>query len=662
MLGDMKDFEFIHYKLPNSAIKFDPQTMLDALSEVGEGGRPSLYDSERKVWKNWPDTSSPPPQKLADGEETIESRLASYISHVAEHVADRMKINMPMRWDDMVVLDRMGEDSEDAIKWDSIHARFELKCNNNRKKAKFELIHCARLMFGHQVDRRFVLAVKLFGTTMSLMVLNRSGTVASADFDVHKRPELFLRVAIGLLFLDRTSMGYDPTISPARDTIQVNTNTYHIKSIIYQESVVRGRGTVCLEVEKDGQTFVIKDYWLDDSRGNKEWTILDDAKDVDHVTDLVEYEELEIGDVFDSTANDMHFAKVKRTKEKPETRQHVRMVLTPYGRPIWKFHNKRELLQAFIDVIDAHEKLYKEKGILHRDISWRNILITSLGRGLLIDMDFAIRVTELERKAAIGPRTGTVPFMAIAILRGLQNHEPRHDLESLFYVLCWMGITRAGPNRPRPNFDLSKSELASWCGMAGETFKSVANAKQAVCSSEDMFKISILAEMHPYFHDLRDCLSRLQKRIFTSGFPSGDPIDHAQMRDIFQGSLDSLSVEDTTDGSDPSTVEETSSTTNEATPNDAGELDRHGSKTRSSPADEYLNKWHQMQPESKVPSFGLKRSLHDVDEKVEYEEDLCSRPTSGNFAASIGSAVLISGHSSTMGSNKRLRVDSSQTT
>lgn len=36
-------------------------------------------------------------------------------------------------------------------------------------------------------------------------------------------------------------------------------------------------------------------------------------------------------------------------------------------------------------------------------------------------------------------RTGTTPFMSIDLLRGLQDHYYRHDLESIFYVLLTVG-------------------------------------------------------------------------------------------------------------------------------------------------------------------------------------------------------------------------------
>ncbi|RPB18322.1 hypothetical protein L211DRAFT_772699, partial [Terfezia boudieri ATCC MYA-4762] len=104
-------------------------------------------------------------------------------------------------------------------------------------------------------------------------------------------------------------------------------------------------------------------------------------------------------------------------------------------------------------------------GILHRDVSINNIIaITSplatvpktpptIGGeflytpgtdlyGCLIDLDYAVVITEQDT-SGIPERTGTYPFIAIAILQGAATglatiHRYRHDLESFLYVLLWV--------------------------------------------------------------------------------------------------------------------------------------------------------------------------------------------------------------------------------
>lgn len=66
-------------------------------------------------------------------------------------------------------------------------------------------------------------------------------------------------------------------------------------------------------------------------------------------------------------------------------------------------------------------------------------MIGADGRGFIIDLDHAIDLSE--NNANIEEfRTGTLPFMAIGVLLHEEDHNFRHDLESFFYVLCWITI------------------------------------------------------------------------------------------------------------------------------------------------------------------------------------------------------------------------------
>ncbi|EFR03242.1 FunK1 protein kinase [Nannizzia gypsea CBS 118893] len=115
------------------------------------------------------------------------------------------------------------------------------------------------------------------------------------------------------------------------------------------------------------------------------------------------------------------------------------LVISPAGRPIYKFKSPLELLMALRDAIKAHRSLYLDGNILHRDISENNIIITNPNEadghsGMLIDLDLAKEVGS-ERSGA-RHQTGTMEFMAIEVLLNV-DHTYRHDLESFFYVLIW---------------------------------------------------------------------------------------------------------------------------------------------------------------------------------------------------------------------------------
>ncbi|EEH46959.1 uncharacterized protein PADG_03057 [Paracoccidioides brasiliensis Pb18] len=115
------------------------------------------------------------------------------------------------------------------------------------------------------------------------------------------------------------------------------------------------------------------------------------------------------------------------------------LVISPAGRPIYKYKSPLELLMALRDAIKAHQSLYLDGNILHQDISENNIIITNPEKtdghsGMLIDLDLAKEVGSEQSGACYW--TGTMEFMAIEVLLNV-NHTYRHDLESFFYVLIW---------------------------------------------------------------------------------------------------------------------------------------------------------------------------------------------------------------------------------
>ncbi|KPM39086.1 hypothetical protein AK830_g7476 [Neonectria ditissima] len=139
------------------------------------------------------------------------------------------------------------------------------------------------------------------------------------------------------------------------------------------------------------------------------------------------------------------------------------LAISPAGRSISQFRSVTELLEGLRDAIKVHRSLYTDGGILHRDISENNIIITDPGRadgfrGMLIDLDLA----KEEGKGPSGARhrTGTMEFMAIEVLMGV-SHTYRHDLEAFFYVLLWLCARRAWA-LPGVSGRPMKSRLSRW--------------------------------------------------------------------------------------------------------------------------------------------------------------------------------------------------------
>ncbi|KAH9833523.1 uncharacterized protein C8Q71DRAFT_849857 [Rhodofomes roseus] len=152
----------------------------------------------------------------------------------------------------------------------------------------------------------------------------------------------------------------------------------------------------------------------------------------------------------------------------PRGKTHSRLIMESYGWPIKYALSLLELVQAMHDALAGHWAAHK-KGVQHKDLSEGNILITARGkkgvgdRGMVIDFDYAKFMSDAT--LADDPISGTRPFMSGEILEekhyyraatvqkqgSTSNttsrplHTFHHDLESLFWILLWICICRAGP-------------------------------------------------------------------------------------------------------------------------------------------------------------------------------------------------------------------------
>ncbi|KDR85780.1 hypothetical protein GALMADRAFT_52865, partial [Galerina marginata CBS 339.88] len=145
-----------------------------------------------------------------------------------------------------------------------------------------------------------------------------------------------------------------------------------------------------------------------------------------------------------------------------------RIVLKHGGKPVYKFTSPGEVLYAFRDAIAGHQNLWNA-GILHRDVSINNILIGLPGskpgyRGLLIDLDLSVWTDPRRNPAELEIRTGTRAFQSVNVLhsydpdRRAHSHDYLDDLESFFYVLCFIacGFDVA---KPKPKDDVIAEEI-----------------------------------------------------------------------------------------------------------------------------------------------------------------------------------------------------------
>jgi hypothetical protein len=228
------------------------------------------------------------------------------------------------------------------------------------------------------------------------------------------------------------------------------------------------------------------------------------------------------------------------------------LVTSPAGRPLYKYRSVRELLEALCDAIRGHRSLLKDGGILHRDISENNIIITESPfeggpKGILIDLDLAKELDSLPSGAR--HRTGTMQFMAIQVLEG-EGHTYRHDLESFFYVFIWMciryGYEGTGGRNPNKEIRPKTSILRGW--YTG-TYTEIANTKQGHMG-KNRFE-TVITEFAPKFENLKPLARELRAvlfpirdgDIFIGTFLNSD-IMYDMIIDIFSRAIDRLRKEE----------------------------------------------------------------------------------------------------------------------
>ncbi|EGX87996.1 Protein kinase-like domain [Cordyceps militaris CM01] len=371
--------------------------------------------------------------------------------------------------------------------WSQIQIAGELKSNpsaDTTAKAWLDIGRYAREVLASQDTRRFVLAFTLCGPLMRIWVFDRLGGISSERFNINEDGRQFVATILGFIQMSDKDLGHDPTIIKEGTQRYIDIERNGKKERIFIQKVIRrarclaGRATTCWKAYSDldpATPLVVKDAWQYPERADEgemlryvtEKGVVNVARYYHHTTVFVD------GTVDDVSTNVRHglnlFANVssplRRTYSASPTessllgpgqnRVHRRLILHDCGKPIYEASSRKTLLMAFEQCLEGYESLLNE-GILHRDISINNLLISDDERhAFIIDLDLAIK---LPRLAASGAkvRAGTRAFMAIGALLG-DEHSFMHDLESFFWVLFWICIHYDGPGKDR-----GPSEFESW--------------------------------------------------------------------------------------------------------------------------------------------------------------------------------------------------------
>ncbi len=367
----------IEASLPNEAIGFDPAELLQHLSRK----RNRKYKDGK--WIGFEDTKVFPSEpRIMDYFEKIVKKVERAITKKTG--AKRLRYysdafyNTPVKDDDCdrkpdgvltgMRISKKDKKDKNLPTYVAIDGILEMKPElRYASEGHEQLSGCARLIFKNQPNRRKVFGVLLVGDEMTFCVFDRSGKVTSPSFNIHEKPELFLRVIVGLCYIDRETLGVDQTINlegPKENwTVEVKGKKYPIQKVVYTEGVIRGRGTACYEVRlESGKSALVKDSWVDMSRDEGEVDTLKSFANIDHsqyVPKVVEDEVVKFGGKEDTTAKIRESLLKKVTKDgkvtwewidekykRIELRRHERILLSPFGMRLEYFRSLEELLNA----------------------------------------------------------------------------------------------------------------------------------------------------------------------------------------------------------------------------------------------------------------------------------------------------------------------------
>ncbi|KAF8953523.1 hypothetical protein BDZ97DRAFT_1872005 [Flammula alnicola] len=308
----------------------------------------------------------------------------------------------------------------------------------------------SRQLFIQQSNRKFVCCPIITEKYARLYIFDRSGVHVhqSSPIHIHQEATDFVRLILGVSSPDDSVIGFDTSIywlgdKRVLETVDADKNpvtlTLEPEKPIFYRRTIRGRGTCCWKAKDDeGKVVLVKDAWR--SRGRTaEWKLLEAVKGLAGVGQMIAYED----------NDDQHISTLRGITVFVEgfcDRTFSRLILEYYGPPIEGFETPQDLLFACHDAIAGHQNLLNI-GILHRDVSISNILIGKSGsapgnRGVLIDLDMAIRINVAERSVQADFRTGTRAFQSLNVVRSCgkanMTQDYLDDLESFYYVLCWV--------------------------------------------------------------------------------------------------------------------------------------------------------------------------------------------------------------------------------
>ncbi|PPR02181.1 hypothetical protein CVT24_011369 [Panaeolus cyanescens] len=310
-------------------------------------------------------------------------------------------------------------------------------------------------IFKAQPGRRSVIVPVFTENYAQLQCFDHAGVVRSWWVNIHENPETFVRMVIFALARPTLSLGVNPMLTweGQQSYLTVRDIRYRIDECIFHRQ--RAEGVPCAVwkvTNPEGIARVIKWNCIGNFGGSYESTVLAHIQGSEGVVQVVDTQ-----DPYSTLASRGFDTGVPFGDN--DVIEHV-VVMEGYGDNISRFTSPKQLLHAFRDAIAGHQNMW-EKGVVHRDISYKNILLGTPGapkgfRGVVIDMDRARLLPKGMPTTKAESWIGTRPFQSFNVVRSdnlpeakRTYHDYLDDLESFFWVFIYItNYFKCIPNEP----------------------------------------------------------------------------------------------------------------------------------------------------------------------------------------------------------------------
>ncbi|KAI0321251.1 hypothetical protein OF83DRAFT_1081058 [Amylostereum chailletii] len=466
--------------------------------------------------------------------------------------------------------------------WRLVHTPLEVKKDLGYVPSILQTFKYGRQTLKEQPDRRFVFTLLFTRSEIMFWLLDRSGALGSELVDIHANPKTLIRIVVGLMTNSPSDLGWDPTMQqyidgerkPAYNIPRTMKSKYHVaherkwsvmmpKPKPHYSTDAESKfkpAPVVADPDAEMEEFILHH---DDGNPTKVGGVAEvyssgivcvDRQE-DSTVNLIrkslpqpDTEPLVLNGV--TTDNTRYIASsTKGERNHPRDRIHSRLVLSSSGWPLVKFKCLPELFGALSDAVAGHEHLCR-RGVLHRDMSPGNILVTGLeapNRGIIIDLDYGIEYPRTEEAKDDDELSGTMHFMSGELLGDMVyrlampkensasedesgsddeivllddepddpsktslvatsgvEHAPHHDLEAVFWTLCYLCISREGPGVARITWPEGEQRGAVLNVLSSYFYEeiagTIASKKAFLLASPELFESTILASFAPYFH------------------------------------------------------------------------------------------------------------------------------------------------------------------